>query len=114
MDPREAITSARDAMTVRQVFGEPYERDGVTVIPAATVMGGAGSGSGQDNEGRSGGGGGFGVRARPAGAFVVRNGTVRWEPSLDLNRIILGGQVLGLVALLIIRGTIKRRQRRDA
>jgi hypothetical protein len=45
---------------------------------------------------------------------VLRDGTVRWEPSLDLNRIILGGQVLALVALLIIRGAIKRRQRQDA
>lgn len=65
MDPREAITTARDAMTVRQVFGEPYERDGVTVIPAATVMGGAGSGSG-----------GIDLRAGPApeGRWPLRPG----------------------------------------
>jgi hypothetical protein len=43
---------------------------------------------------------------------VIRGGTVRWEPSLDLNRIILGGQILGLAALLIIRGIVKRRQKR--
>jgi uncharacterized spore protein YtfJ len=34
---QEILTNARDAMTVRRVFGEPYERDGVTVIPVAAV-----------------------------------------------------------------------------
>lgn len=43
----EVMTAARDAMTVRQVFDEPCERDGVTVIPAAVVVGGMGAGSGQ-------------------------------------------------------------------
>jgi uncharacterized spore protein YtfJ len=114
MDVQEILSSARDTVTVRRVFGEPYERDGVTVIPAAEVMGGAGGGSGQDTEGAGGGGGGFGVRARPVGAFVIRGGSVRWEPSLDLNRIILGGQILGLVTILVIRGIVKRRQRRPA
>lgn len=27
----EVITEAREAMQVKQVFGQPYERDGVTV-----------------------------------------------------------------------------------
>ena len=34
------IEQARDAMTVRRVFGDPYEKNGVTVIPAARVQGG--------------------------------------------------------------------------
>jgi uncharacterized spore protein YtfJ len=58
MDVQGILSSARDAVTVRRVFGEPYERDGITVIPAAAVMGGAGGGSGQDDEGAGGGGGG--------------------------------------------------------
>jgi uncharacterized spore protein YtfJ len=108
----EMLANARDAMTVRRVFGEPYERDGVTVIPVAAVMGGGGGGTGQAGDGATGGGGGFGIRARPVGAYVIREGVVRWEPSLDLTRIILGGQVL--VALLIVRGISKRRGRRAA
>jgi uncharacterized spore protein YtfJ len=111
MDVQQILSSARETVTVRRVFGEPYERDGITIIPAAEVLGGAGGGSGQDTEGAGGGGGGFGVRGRPVGAFVIRDGSVRWEPSLDLNRIILGGQILGLVALIVFRGIIKRRQR---
>jgi uncharacterized spore protein YtfJ len=109
---QEMLTNARDAMTVRRVFGEPYERDGVTVIPVAVVTGGGGGGTGQDGDGASGAGGGFGIRARPVGAYVIRDGEVRWEPSLDLTRIILGGQIL--LALLIIRGISRRGRRREA
>ncbi len=47
MEARELIKGVRDALSVRQVFGEPVERDGVTVIPAATVMGGGGGGGGE-------------------------------------------------------------------
>ena len=33
-------------MSVHRVFGEPYEKDGATIIPVAKVAGGAGGGSG--------------------------------------------------------------------
>ena len=36
MDLRELTKGVREALSARQVFGEPVERDGVTVIPAAT------------------------------------------------------------------------------
>jgi hypothetical protein len=39
MKMMEAVEKARDAMTVKRVFGEAYEKDGVTVIPAAWVAG---------------------------------------------------------------------------
>src|SRR6185312_9380830 len=55
MDIQELLTHARDTMTVKQVFGEPYEKDGVTVIPVAAVGGGGGGGSGeQKGEGKGG------------------------------------------------------------
>ena len=101
--PLAIIERARDVLTVRRVFGEPVERDGITVIPAANVRGGGGGGG--DVQGN--GGGGFGVSASPAGAYVIKNGTVRWEPALDLNRTIFMGQVVGIVALLVIRSAIK-------
>jgi len=81
----------------------------VTVIPAASVQGGAGGGSGEE-DGKSGGGGGFGLRARPVGAYVIRGGDVYWESALDLNRVILGGRIVVLVALLVLRSI--RRSRR--
>jgi uncharacterized spore protein YtfJ len=102
-DVQETISKARDAITVKRVYGAPYERDGVSVIPAANVSGGAGGGGGENpEEGASGAGSGFGVKARPAGAYVIKDGTVRWVPAFDATRI--AGQALlaiGAVALLL-------------
>lgn len=100
------IERARDVLTVRRVFGDPIERDGVTVIPAAKVRGGGGGGSGSGPNGE-GGGGGFGVSASPAGAYVIKDGTVRWEPALDLSRTIFMGQLVVIVALLTARSIVK-------
>ena len=47
MDPNELMQQVRDALTVKRVIGEPYERDGLTVIPAAAIRGGAGGGGGE-------------------------------------------------------------------
>ena len=88
------MTNAQDALTVRRVFGEPYEKDGATVIPAARLVGGGGGGSGQDELGQSGNGGGFGLVARPAGAFVIRNGDVRWRPAIDPNTLVIAVTVV--------------------
>jgi hypothetical protein len=30
-------------------------------------------------------GGGFSVSSRPVGAFVIKDGEVKWQPALDLN-----------------------------
>jgi uncharacterized spore protein YtfJ len=108
MDFQLLMESARDALTVRRVFGEPYEKDGVTVIPVARVQGGGGGGQGDAPEG-SGSGGGFGLSARPAGVFTVKAGTVRWEPALDINRIVVGGQIVAVVALIVLRSIVKAR-----
>ena len=82
----------RDAVTVRRIYGEPLESDGVTVVPAAAVFGGTGGGG--DTQGN--GGGGFGLIGRPVGAWVIRDGTVRWQPAVDVNRIALLAFLLGL------------------
>ena len=110
MEAQEILAQARDSMTVKRVYGEPYEKDGVTVIPAARVQGGAGTGGGEDPQGQGrGSGSGFGVTARPVGAFIIREGELSWRPAVDVNRIILGGQAVLIVALLTIRAIIKAR-----
>jgi uncharacterized spore protein YtfJ len=112
VDVQEVIAQARDALTVKRVFGEPYEKDGVTLIPAARVQGGAGGGGGEGPDGQGkGSGSGFGVSAHPAGAFVIREGEVSWRPAVDVNRIILGGQVVAVVALLTVRAVVRARSR---
>jgi uncharacterized spore protein YtfJ len=108
----ERIQEAEDAISVRRVFGEPYEKEGVTVIPAARVTGGAGGGRGEapDGEG-SGTGTGLGLSAKPVGVFVIADGGVTWRPAVDVNRVILGGQLVAIAALLMIRGIAKARWR---
>ncbi len=110
MDIQEVIGQARDTMTVKRVFGEPYEKNGVTVIPAAKVQGGAGGGAGEGPEGEGTGfGSGFGLNARPAGAFVIREGDVAWKPAVDVNRVILGAQVVAVIALFVLRTFLRAR-----
>jgi uncharacterized spore protein YtfJ len=102
---KEAMNSTIEGMQPRQVFGEPIERDGAVFLPAAKVRGGGGGGG--DTEGN--GGAGFGLTAKPAGMYVIRNGDAEWKPALDLNRVILGGQIVAIVALLVIRSIFRRR-----
>ena len=97
MNPQQVLASAQDVMTARRVFGDPIQADGTTIIPVAVLRGGGGGGGVGDNNGV-----GFGVMARPAGVFAVRNGAVTWRPAIDVNRIILGGQLVGITALLTI------------
>jgi len=112
------IGGVQDVMNVRRVYGEPYEVDGATVIPVAVVRGGGGGGGGEgtgDQNGKTGsgvgGGIGFGVQVRPVGVYVVKDGEVTWQPAVDVMRVILGGQLLGLVAILTLRSLLRRRRR---
>jgi uncharacterized spore protein YtfJ len=105
---------AREAIASQRVFGDPIERDGVMIIPVASVQGGGGGGGGGGegpDGGGSGSGGGFGMHARPVGVYVVKNGQVHWEPALDLGRVIAGAQALAAVALLLFRTSRRRRRR---
>jgi uncharacterized spore protein YtfJ len=127
MDVQEVLAQARDQMTVKRVFGDPIERDGTTVIPVANVIGGAGAGGGDmaargtmgetgdgatdgegsDAPGGSGYGAGYGLRATPAGAYVIRNGEVEWQPAVDLARLSLQRAVVVVIAILATRSVIK-------
>ena len=106
VDVLQLLEGARDVLTVRRVFGEPYERDGMTVVPVVRMQGGGGGGQG---DGGTGSGGGFGLSARPAGVFVITGAKVRWEPALDINKIIAGAQVVAVVALLTARSIAQSR-----
>ena len=108
MQVDEVLAQARDTMTVKRVFGDPIERDGVTVIPVANVMGGGGAGTGESPTEGAGGGVGYGVRATPAGAYIIRGSEVDWEPAVDMGRVIRVGQLVAIVALLVLRSVLKR------
>jgi uncharacterized spore protein YtfJ len=83
MNVDELLSGARDAISVRRVFGEPIEHEGTIVVPVAKVGGGGGGGS--DNE--QNGGGGFGLGAKPVGVYVIKDGQVSWRPAIDPIRV---------------------------
>lgn len=108
---QETLAGVRDSLTVKRVFGDPFEKNGVTVIPAASVAGGGGGGGGEGSgdEGTGQGfGTGFGMSARPAGAYVIRGDTVTWQPAIDVNRLAAG--VLVFLTLRLILGRRRRRR----
>jgi uncharacterized spore protein YtfJ len=113
-DIAKTMEGHRDAITVKRVFGDPYEKNGVTVIPAAKVMGGGGGGEGTGPVGDSGdqgsgSGTGFGLAAKPAGAYVIRGDEVTWQPAVDVNRIVAGAFALAALAILVGRRRSKHR-----
>jgi uncharacterized spore protein YtfJ len=113
MDIQGILGRVSEGGRVQQVFGEPIERDGVIVIPVAKIWAGGGGGGGtsprQDGSVSDGGGGGLGLLARPAGVYVIKDGDAQWRPAVDVNRLALGGQLLGLVLLLVVRSVLRRK-----
>jgi hypothetical protein len=106
MESHELLAEARETFGVRREYGEPYERDGVTLIPVSAVRGGGGAGHDGEPNRR---GGGFGLTAKPTGAWVIRGDSVEWKPAVDPMRIVLGAE---LVAALALWRTGRRKPRR--
>jgi uncharacterized spore protein YtfJ len=116
----DKLGAVKDTMSSRQVFGEAYQVDGVTLIPVASVRGGGGGGGGEgtapDNGASTSGTGtgsgiglGFGVQVRPLGVYAVKDGQVSWQPAIDVMRVILGAQVLAFFAILTLRRILLRK-----
>lgn len=111
----ETLQGVVDNVSVDKVFGAPIEREGTLILPVARVGGGAGGGGGENRsaeqkENGAGLGAGVGLAAKPAGVFVISGDKVRWHPALDVNRVILGGQLVAVAALLVARALIRTRQ----
>ena len=52
-------------------------------------------------------------RYRPDDMRVAIAGQdVRWVPAVDINRIVLGGQIVAIVGLLVVRAIIRARRAR--
>jgi uncharacterized spore protein YtfJ len=102
MKVTQLLDAASDAITVKRVFAEPYETEGLTIIAAAAVTGGAGGGAGTDSRGQEGEGAGFGANARPVGAYVIKDGQLHWRPAIDANRTIT------IVGLIVIAYLLRR------
>ena len=102
----DTSTGRDDGRSERVAFAAPVERDGATVITAtATRAHTATQGDGSGSEGK-----GFDAQMagdRPMGAFVVRNGRVRWHPAVDLTRVLTTAELV-VGSVLIARQLAKR------
>lgn len=107
----DLLTETKDLVTVKKVYGEAYQSNGVTLIPAASVRGGMGGGEGEGSESTPAGwGGGMGITARPIGAYRIKGDDVAWIPAVDVSRIIFTGQIVAIVALMVIRSIMNKRR----
>ncbi|GIJ48120.1 hypothetical protein Val02_50060 [Virgisporangium aliadipatigenens] len=91
------------------VFGPAVVRDDVTMVPVARVSvwsGGETADGGGERPASA-----ARITARPLGALVVTHGKVCWRPALDVNKVILGGQVVAVVALLVAGAVLGSRRR---
>ena len=91
---------------VKQVFGDPIEARGKTIVPVAWVAYHVGAGWGgrkgesAEGEQRGGGGGGGAVVAAPAGVLEVTDGSTRFVRFFDAKvaaAFVAGGVLLGLL-----------------
>ena len=113
----ELVEQVNTSIGAKRVFGEPYVKNGITVIPAARIIGGLGGGEGEGPLGEQtpgkeigrGMGGGFGLAGGPAGAYVIKGDSVTWLPAIDVNRLMLGFQVVMIVFFLTVRSIAKAR-----
>ena len=97
------LDRTRDLLAVGNIFSEPYQLGDVTIIAVARISGGAGGGGGEGTDDDQSGGGfgtGFGLQAKPVGVYRIRDGEVDWRPTVDVNQVIRGSQILAGVALL--------------
>jgi Sporulation protein YtfJ (Spore_YtfJ) len=86
------------------VFGMPVERDGVTVIPVATIRFGIGGGGGSDpRKGQDGEGGGGAGTASAAGYIELKDGRSRFVPAVHPARMLLLVAAATLAGLAIMR-----------
>jgi uncharacterized spore protein YtfJ len=134
------LAKVADNLSVHRAFGSAYEKDGTLIIPVAIVAGGGGGGTGRNrngdpatgpdsppeaaatphdgtehdgtaqDSGRTEAGGGFGGVVLPSGAYVVRDGQVRWVPAVDVTLAVLAS--LSLVRMLARTWTRHRSHRR--
>ncbi len=99
------------------VFGAPVEREGITVVPVASVRWGGGGGGGTGNEAGKqgeGGGGGGGVSAKPVGYIEMRNGEAHFVRIRDFGAfvpLILASGVCAMIVLRSLRALATSRER---
>jgi uncharacterized spore protein YtfJ len=99
-----------DKAKVSTVFGDPVEREGITVIPVAKArfgFGGGGGGGSSDGEEGSGGGSGGGAFVSPVGYIEVRDGTAEFQrisSAVDLLALVAAASLAALAVKRLLAG----------
>ncbi len=90
----------------KAVFGEPVERNGVTVVPVARARWGVGGGAGKDKKGEKGTGVGGGVQTSPVGYIQVDEAGASYhrinDPLRYLVALLVMPFVMGLAAVMVM------------
>jgi hypothetical protein len=84
------------------------DKSGITIISVASVLGGFGGGGSASAANRP-VGGGLGLGGTPAGMYATKGETLSWQPAMNLNRVILSGQIVAIVLLLTVRSIVRAR-----
>jgi uncharacterized spore protein YtfJ len=91
--------------TAQTIYGQPVERDGVTIIPVARAFygfgGGGGGGTEANEKAGSGAGAGAGVALTPVGYIELREGRSRFRPIR--SSVVPLVAVSGAIAWLLLR-----------
>jgi uncharacterized spore protein YtfJ len=94
--------------SAQSVFGAPAERDGVTVIPVATLRYGLGGGGGEDQaKHQDGAGAGAGGTVTPIGYIELKDGQSRYVPLVQPARMLALLAAASLVGLAILRPVLR-------
>jgi uncharacterized spore protein YtfJ len=105
----ERLASAvGSSVHAQSIYGQPVERDGVTVIPVARVRYGFGGGGKKAGTAEAEEGGGGGVQVHPMGFISVRGGSAEFrsipDPSAEARNLAVLLAGAGLGAWLVFRG----------
>jgi len=86
------------------VFSDPVERDGITIVPVASVRFGLGGGGGEDREKhQDGAGAGAGGTVTPIGYIELKDGRSRYVPLVHPARMAALTAAAVLAGLAILR-----------
>jgi uncharacterized spore protein YtfJ len=85
------------------IFGEPVERDGLTVIPVAKARWGFGGGGGSGHDEQGPGGGGGGMTMTPVGYIEIGGGHTVFRPIRDPRTYVPYAIAAGALIALLTR-----------
>ena len=95
-----------DKAKASTIFGEPVEREGITVIPVAKAKFGFGGGGGEGKPGPGHGGGG-GAAVSPLGYIEVHDGAAKFKRIPRPADLLVVVAAASLLALVLTRASVQ-------